>query len=217
MIPQTWVDEIAKGTAFGKRAEKAVRRMQSKQSGGPTTGTLIRSALESEDKLTNASGSCRRFMCSLNRPTSLTIDEIIDRLADELSRPINTHVKQATPTSREWLAEVVSAAVVDGIESRQSSRPTPQADVSDIGTRLHKIIEREAGTIDCGDCQNEIARLNQMTADQVREERDTIADGIVGRAKSKAPKFWQRWGATLAPGIAASSVIGWIDEALGPS
>jgi len=38
---------------------------------------------------------------------------------------------------------------------------------------------------------------------------------MVDRAKTKAPKFWQRWGATLAPGVAKENALKWISEATG--
>ncbi len=88
---------------------------------------------------------------------------------------------------------------------------------SDIGTRLHAIIERDAGAkIECSECRDEVTKLNLLTADQVQAERESIAIGIVERGKTKAPKFWQRWGAKLAPGIAKQQALSWIDEACRP-
>jgi hypothetical protein len=85
---------------------------------------------------------------------------------------------------------------------------------SQIGTRLHAIIEREAGCkIECSECRDEVTKLNLMTPQQVLSGVDGIASGIVARAKKKAPKFWQRWGAALAPEIAKARAIDWIEEA----
>jgi hypothetical protein len=86
---------------------------------------------------------------------------------------------------------------------------------SDVGTRLHEIIERDAGRIECGDCRDEVTRLNFLSASEVLAEIEPISDGIVSRGKRKAPKFWQRWGATLAPGIAKQQAMSWIREACG--
>ncbi len=86
---------------------------------------------------------------------------------------------------------------------------------SDVGTRLHEIIERDAGRIECGECRDEVTRLNFLSASEVLAEEDSIADGIVSRGKRKAPKFWQRWGATLAPGVAKLQALSWIREACG--
>jgi hypothetical protein len=83
-----------------------------------------------------------------------------------------------------------------------------------VGTRLHAIIERDTKAhIECSDCRAEVTRLDLLTEDQVFRDRESIASGIVKRAKTKAPKFWQRWGATLAPGIAKQQALVWITEA----
>lgn len=86
---------------------------------------------------------------------------------------------------------------------------------SGIGDRLKDIVAREAGATPCGECKDEIARLNYSTVDQVRQDREAIALRIVDRAKTRAKNWWQRWGARLAPGFAKSKVLGWIDEACG--
>jgi hypothetical protein len=92
---------------------------------------------------------------------------------------------------------------------------TTQPKKSEVGTKLHDIIKREAGSIECGECRDEVTRLNFMSASAVIDESGTIADGMVERAKKKAPKFWQRWGATLAPGLAKKQALSWIHEATG--
>jgi hypothetical protein len=89
--------------------------------------------------------------------------------------------------------------------------------LSDIGTRLHEIIGRDTKAhIECSECRDEVTRLNLMTVAQVQQQRETIAEGIVERGKRKAPKFWQRWGARLAPGLAKQQALTWIDEACQP-
>jgi hypothetical protein len=89
------------------------------------------------------------------------------------------------------------------------------ANKSQAGSKLHEIIKREAGNIECGECRDQVTRLNQMTASAVINEMDIIAEGMVTRAQTKAPKFWQRWGATLAPGLAKEKALSWIHEATG--
>jgi hypothetical protein len=86
---------------------------------------------------------------------------------------------------------------------------------SSVGTRLHEIIERDAGRIECGECRDEISRLNMMSASEAQTQKLKIAEGIVERGKHKAPKFWQRWGATLLPSVAMMQAVAWIDEATG--
>jgi hypothetical protein len=87
---------------------------------------------------------------------------------------------------------------------------------SDVGTRLHKIIERDTGApIECSECRAEVTRLDMLDIEQVVEQRQQIAKNIVERGKKKAPRFWQRWGAKLAPGIAMQQALYWVDEATG--
>lgn len=103
------------------------------------------------------------------------------------------------------------------IDASQAELPMPATASriqSEIGTRLHAIIERDAGAkIECSECRDEVTRLNLLTVEQVQAERESIAAGIVDRAKKKAPKFYQRWGAKLAPGVAKLHALAWIDEA----
>jgi hypothetical protein len=103
-----------------------------------------------------------------------------------------------------------------GVESIQELEEAHTSSMkSDVGTRLHEIIERDAGKIECGECRDEVTRLNLLSVNEVLAEIELIASGIVDRGKRKAPKFWQRWGATLAPGIAKQQAMSWIREACG--
>lgn len=103
--------------------------------------------------------------------------------------------------------------IVDISPSRSSKPPFD----SGVGTRLHAIIERDTkGRIECSECRDEITKLNLMTVAQVLAIRDTLAKDIATRAKKKAPKFWQRWGATLAPETARAMAAAWITEACTP-
>jgi hypothetical protein len=106
---------------------------------------------------------------------------------------------------------------VDAAELPQSAlKPHATRPIkSNIGTRLHAVIERDAGKIECSDCRDEVTRLNLMNSSAVIDQAVAIAEGIVDRGKRKAPKFWQRWGATLAPGLAKEQALSWIHEATG--
>lgn len=84
---------------------------------------------------------------------------------------------------------------------------------SGIGTRLKAIIEEKVGAMPCGECKKEVLLLNKQMATEVMATADSLADRIVERAQAKAPKWWQRWGATLAPGLAKGRVLEWIKEA----
>lgn len=102
--------------------------------------------------------------------------------------------------------DVILPAGPDPVQSRTAS--------SGIGDRLHGIIQRETGAaVPCSECKREIDKLNQSTIHEVRARANEIAGEIVKRAQTKAEKWWQRWGATLAPGFAKSRVLSWIEEA----
>lgn len=85
---------------------------------------------------------------------------------------------------------------------------------SGIGRRLHSIIVQRTGARPCDECREVIAWLNGHSAEQVRARRAEIVAGIVQRAQSDAPKWWQRWGATLAPDAAAVQIGKWLNEAI---
>ena len=85
---------------------------------------------------------------------------------------------------------------------------------SGIGRRLHNIINRETGAKMCDECREIVVWLNGHTAEEVRSKRADIVAGIVSRAKDNAPKWWQRWGATIAPALVETKVGQWLDEAI---
>jgi hypothetical protein len=112
--------------------------------------------------------------------------------------------------------EILSRYLKVRVEEIQIQESTGLLQVkSDVGTKLHDIIERDAGRIECGECRDEVTRLNLLPVSEVLSEIESIAMGIVERGKRKAPKFWQRWGATLAPGIAKLQAMSWVREACG--
>lgn len=84
---------------------------------------------------------------------------------------------------------------------------------SGIGDRLHEIILDKAGATPCGECKDDITKLNLLSIEEVKSQRESIADRIIKRAKTQALYWWQRWGATLAPEMAKLEVLKWIDEA----
>ena len=89
------------------------------------------------------------------------------------------------------------------------------SEVSDIGTRLEKIIVRETGEhVVCATCRREIQRLNELTSDGVLSELDGIVQGIVVRGRELLG-WWnpKRWAISLAPGQVAERVAGWVREA----
>tara|TARA_R110000868_G_scaffold128470_1_gene336610 strand:+ start:1439 stop:1777 length:339 start_codon:yes stop_codon:yes gene_type:complete len=76
-----------------------------------------------------------------------------------------------------------------------------------IGDRLAKLIESEIGIkIGCGECRSSLYRLNAMTSAEVIGSSEEIAESIRLRAISIAPKWWQRFGATLLPSVANSKL-----------
>jgi len=117
-------------------------------------------------------------------------------------------------------AEIISRFTRTAVDADELPRSllkphTPMPIKSNIGTRLHAVIERDAGKIECSECRDEVTRLNILSASAVIDQADAIAEGIVDRGARKAPKFWQRWGATLAPGLAKMQALSWIYEATG--
>jgi hypothetical protein len=87
------------------------------------------------------------------------------------------------------------------------------------GNKLADVIARHTGQhVDCSGCDNEIGRLNTMTADQIRDDIEAIASGIMARGRTKARTWWQRWACAIAPELLRSRVEAWILEAIdGPS
>ena len=83
------------------------------------------------------------------------------------------------------------------------------------GNRLAEIIAKKTGEhVDCAGCDNEIGRLNGMTADEILQQTDAIADGILIRGASKARTWWQRVACRFAPDILRARIAEWIREAV---
>lgn len=90
--------------------------------------------------------------------------------------------------------------------------------VSDIGDRYKQALARRLGGVPCGACAAEQKRLNTLTAEQVRAEREAIIEATVQRAKN-LPRWRDRIRAKLGDAIAPETtrrIIGeCLDEALG--
>lgn len=85
---------------------------------------------------------------------------------------------------------------------------------TDVGIILHDIIaEKSDGPIACGECKNEMFRLNYMPVDQVLKEKEALAKRITSRAAEKAAKWYHRMAATCVPDLVARQIEGWIEEA----
>jgi hypothetical protein len=125
--------------------------------------------------------------------------------------------KPYTDSERAEIISRFTRTVVDAGDLPKSALKLhpPKPKRSDVGTRLHAVIQRDAGKIECSECRDEVTRLNLLPASAVIDQADLIAEGIVERGQRKAPKFWQRWGATLAPGLAKAQALSWIYEATG--
>lgn len=112
-------------------------------------------------------------------------------------------------------ASKIARAILSGaVKSGEAWTIADQRRISQIGTKLAAIIERETGEhVDCKSCRNEIGRLNAMTSAQVLIEIDAIAEKIVERAKTRSRAWWQRLAAKTVPGLAKKRVMAWISEA----
>lgn len=83
------------------------------------------------------------------------------------------------------------------------------------GNKLAEVIARHTGEhVDCSGCDNEITRLNGMTAEQIRADIQNITTGILSRGAVKARTWWQRWACTIAPELLRSRIAEWIEEAI---
>jgi len=92
-----------------------------------------------------------------------------------------------------------------------------EPDESSIGTALHDIFLGE-GAEPCEDCQKSMARLNRMTPDEVEAIRGELITELKQRAKTQAPRLWQRLGVmvdeALHTGIADAKFDAWITQAI---
>jgi hypothetical protein len=99
--------------------------------------------------------------------------------------------------------------VADHLDRRDPSTNAPKG----IGSHLIDIIANRWGAIPCGDCKRAARQLNELTPDAANAKRAEIIGDIYSRL-SQLPKWWQRWGARLAPGIAKQRIGDMLDEAI---
>lgn len=142
-----------------------------------TIGTEIRTALESAGHLNRLTGKCRNYLNSLNQPQRHDTESITDRLVEllEFECVKNIRRKTSTPVSRQWIAEIVTAAIQSAAEA-MPVKPDTGPSVSDVGTRLQSAIETSCKfTMTCGSCKTFLRSLNQTTAHDV----DTITETLL--------------------------------------
>lgn len=97
-----------------------------------------------------------------------------------------------------------------------SSVTAKQPPVSQIGNRLSRYFRDRIGKMPCGWCAAQIARLNTMTPDQVKAEREELAAAIVENAKRNAGwalKLAVAADEALGLGQSVALVLSYIDEA----
>lgn len=94
--------------------------------------------------------------------------------------------------------------------------PKVNAPFTGYGSTLKRIIlERSGASIPCGDCEEDMRKLDRMTPAEVMEGIDQLVENIVERGKTKAAKWYQRVGATVAPAVAKLIVREWVLESIG--
>jgi len=116
--PQLWLDEIAKGTAFGKRAELALASAPTRQPRAhkpatpdvSTLGTRIIEAIETAAGYRINCGQCKSYLRSLNK--TLTPDDaeaIVGKIIGGIGLPANIRNEVGgTKEQRVWLMAIVS-------------------------------------------------------------------------------------------------------------
>lgn len=114
------------------------------------------------------------------------------------------------------------ADIVDKIYLRDMANQAPpkrRLQKTRYGNKLAEIIARNTGEhVECSGCDNEIAKLNAMTADEIRMNAESIADGILIRGASKARTWWQRVACSFATEILKKRIVEWIKESIdGPA
>lgn len=110
------------------------------------------------------------------------------------------------------LQEAYEVSPWDG-EYNEPEQPFP---TSRIGVVLSRIIARETGKeVKCGPCLEEIRRLDQLTAEQVEQDRAEIIDGIMERGRHQL-KWWTPKGfaVRMVPEKVRVTVSEWLDEAI---
>lgn len=95
----------------------------------------------------------------------------------------------------------------------------PEVTVSKIGSRLKTKFASWVGAIPCGNCKNEISRLNRLTPEEAAAARDEIINRIEMNAKTATMPWYSRLAAKAdgmaTGGLGAKFLIGMLlDESI---
>jgi len=125
-IPDVWKAEIAKGTSFGVRAQRAVsqaakptepRRSCSGAKRGKCAdcsnlGTLLTAAIETETGQRITCGTCRDYLTGLNRTAAHDAAAIVQKLYAEISWPRSWRaIYNTKDAERQRIGEIVATAM----------------------------------------------------------------------------------------------------------
>ena len=95
----------------------------------------------------------------------------------------------------------------------------PAPTKSTIGDRYRDALHYRLGGVSCGACNAEQSRLNSLTADEARHEREAIIEATVARAKA-LPRWRDRIRAKIGDAVAPEylrRIIGeCFDQAINP-
>ena len=91
--------------------------------------------------------------------------------------------------------------------------------ISSIGTVLSRIIRSETGIeIPCGECKQDIAALDMLTAEEAVAKKAEFVQRIASRSLQNAQGFLQRLAvkidAAMNLGIVEAQIAGWFDQAV---
>lgn len=136
-----------------------------------------------------------------------------------LQRPLPSNVFASCQRGNHAAVDAMQAAI-DASRARIPKRQ-PRERRPMYGNRLATIIQRETGVSAksrsdgaCSGCTSDIADLNQMTAQQIGEQLDAIADRIVNRGRKHARTWLERMACRVSPVLVSRTVRGWIREAI---
>ena len=121
-VPQLWLDEIAKGTAFGKRAELALISAESRpprtlatkaQPDVSTLGTRIIEAIQTAAGYRINCGQCKSYLNSLNRTLAPDDAEtIVGKIIGGIGLPGRIREEVGgTKEQRVWLMAIVERVI----------------------------------------------------------------------------------------------------------
>lgn len=166
-FPKPWLEQIAAGTEFGKRAAKVLQKVEhritepSEQGWRPVVsdvGTKILELFETEAQVKLTCGSCLSYTMSLNYTTAHNHAAIVKYMAAEFPWP---HWWRLQHTHRRPAISKLIAAVVPPEDTNESTT----ADPTPIGLRVLSAIELAIGkTISCGACRDYLTAFDATVA-----------------------------------------------------